>query len=217
MLNKKESEKERKKRQEIYDVVYSGDLAFVKEKLESGYDINEYIKYARTMLSISTSCSKNDTALYLIEAGADMEKSDYNNVTPLMYAVQANKLELVKKMVSCGANLEVRDSNGRTALSYAACYSSLEIVRYLIEEGAIVESKDNQGWSILSYAAWNKDGAAEYLLSKYFLDINVLFVDNVIWEAVSENVKMYIKNHMHLLNEKSLKIWKAYRLKQLFT
>ena len=73
----------------------------------------------------------------------DVNKTDYEDVTPLMLAVQHryNYSNLVSFLVKKGAEINSSDKYGDTALHYAAKYGeedNLDNIEFLIEKGANV-------------------------------------------------------------------------------
>ncbi|XP_028515024.1 uncharacterized protein LOC110239626 isoform X2 [Exaiptasia diaphana] len=85
----------------------------------------------------------------LISAGADVNKTDNNGNTALMYNVR-NKAS-VKELIERGkASVEVRNDQGRTVLFYALV-QSISSARYLVENGANLHLTDNYNVSVLSY------------------------------------------------------------------
>jgi ankyrin repeat protein len=56
----------------------------------------------------------------MIDAGADVNIADRNDVTPLMMACINKEVKIVKHLIREGARLDVRDQNGWSSLHYAA-------------------------------------------------------------------------------------------------
>ena len=56
---------------------------------------------------------------FLLENGADVNSTDYEYQTPLMYAVQKNNAEIIKLLISKGADINFKDARNRTALDIA--------------------------------------------------------------------------------------------------
>ena len=60
-----------------------------------------------------------DTALVLIEAGANVNAGNHGNWTPLMSAAYYGHPEMVKLLLEHGANPRTRDYMGKTAADWA--------------------------------------------------------------------------------------------------
>ena len=107
----------------------------------------------------------------LIEAGANVNRTDGMGGTPLIMAAQKGYLEVARKLVEAGANVshvasrsgphEVcqvthrQISGGATALINAAQLGFLEVVRMLLEAGAEVDQVIDGGATALYMAAQN--------------------------------------------------------------
>ena len=77
-------------------------------------------------------CSNIDSALLLINAGADVNAGDIHNLTALMRSVHYDS-ELVKILIKNGADVNARDFHGKTALDYARENNNIEIINILEE------------------------------------------------------------------------------------
>jgi serine/threonine protein kinase/ankyrin repeat protein len=81
--------------------------------------------------------SQPDRALQLIgeallQAGCDINASDSNGRTPLMYAVRYSRTTAVRLLLKGGANVKTRDKNGMTALDLAKHLDNREIDQEII-------------------------------------------------------------------------------------
>lgn len=79
----------------------------------------------------------------LVNAGADINITDINHMTPLMNCVRSSRL--VRIFLSYGADVDVKDDNGVTALMDACFYCAKESVSMLIKAGADVNAVDDDG------------------------------------------------------------------------
>jgi ankyrin repeat protein len=81
------------------------------------------------MLAIET--EKVEIVQSLIEAGADVNQTDEDGWTPIMYATLEGYFDIVKILIEAGADVNSESSSGEYAL-YIANYSNhQEIVKYL--------------------------------------------------------------------------------------
>ncbi|MBR6416060.1 MAG: ankyrin repeat domain-containing protein [Bacteroidales bacterium] len=99
--------------------------------------------------------TRNDMESFdtLLESGVDLEDTDYNNFTALMYAAYRGRLEMAKKLLERGANIECRDSFGNTPLSRAIMLKDgTEMIKLLLSYGADVNAENNYGVSPKSLA-----------------------------------------------------------------
>jgi len=86
---------------------------------------------------------------YLIEGGADVNRSDIHEWTPLMYAVLRNKIEIIKLLLTRGANVNSINIDGTTALHIARDIYIYKILRW---RGAkTILFRDNDGLLLFIY------------------------------------------------------------------
>jgi len=55
----------------------------------------------------------------LLRAGADIETTDENGYTPLLYAASRNNPEIVATLLRAGADAKAKNKRGYTAFDYA--------------------------------------------------------------------------------------------------
>ncbi|EAX86840.1 ankyrin repeat protein, putative [Trichomonas vaginalis G3] len=99
-------------------------------------------------------CERGNLQLvkYLISAGADKDKKDNSEHSPLLTAVHFDHRDIVQYLVSIGADKDAPDDYGQTPLFYASRQGQLEILQYLISVGANLEAKDKNDDTPLSVA-----------------------------------------------------------------
>lgn len=101
----------------------------------------------------------------LLEAGVDIDESDRDGKTALMYAVSVSR-ELATFLVENGADVARQNRIGRTALFFAAESGDVETVRMLVEKGADFEKEDTYSFGLLCWAAkYGNVPVIEYLIS----------------------------------------------------
>lgn len=116
----------------------------VEYLLEQGANINAELDDGCTPLISSVAVDDMDTAILLLENGANI-KAHANRWTVLHYAVHNKNLDMVKLLVEAGAELEARTHYYDTPLLSAATDNSVEIVEYLLSVGADSKAKDIYG------------------------------------------------------------------------
>ena len=80
----------------------------------------------------------------LIDKGADIEASNDENWTPLIWAANGGYTEIVKMLLDKEADIEARNSSGFTPLMEAAKRGNTEIVALLLDKGADIEAKNEE-------------------------------------------------------------------------
>jgi len=93
----------------------------------------------------------------LIEAKADINKSNKDRDTPLIAAIYKGNLECAKILVEAKADINEKTANGETALIIAAWQGYVDGVKLLIEAGASLNEIDNKGRSALRFAIDRRD------------------------------------------------------------
>jgi len=91
-----------------------------------------------------------DVVQLLLLLGADVNASDVNCRTALMYAAEEGQLEVVGPLIKAGAEVNISDGSGRTALMNASAGGHSKIVAMLLHQGAEVRLRDRTGrtaWS----------------------------------------------------------------------
>ena len=93
--------------------------------------------------------SKNFDHLLANDVDIDFQ---YENDTPLLYAIKNDKYNNVKKLIEHGANIEYKNNNGFSALLIASKYGYKDIVELLISHNVDINAKDYRGNTSLVYA-----------------------------------------------------------------
>jgi ankyrin repeat protein len=112
----------------------------------------------------SGDCESVEAAL---DAGADVNGRDRNEITPLMHAARGDSPEIanpgptdhpnvVELLIKRGANVNAKTDSGFVALFWAARYGHLEVAKLLIAHGADVNAKDRDGMTALRWASTNQ-------------------------------------------------------------
>lgn len=109
--------------------------------------------------------------LMLLKAGANINTSTYEGITPLMYASQRGYLSIVKILTFNGAEVNAAPNDGTTALISAAQNNHEEIVEYLILNDASINAIDLSYRSALWYAVAYNNFILSDMLIFYGADI----------------------------------------------
>ena len=72
-----------------------------------------------------------ETAIVLIQNGANLDAKDHSGWTSLMWAASMNHLQIVKELIKAGADKTLKHPGGETALDIARYKNYHEIVRIL--------------------------------------------------------------------------------------
>lgn len=126
-----------------------------------------------TALFYAVSAGHIDTAIALMDAGADVNWVHYKGYTPICSAAEKGDKAMVNLLIDRGAFINPEPGSERfkrsgTPLIFAAEMGQLEMVRFLHEEyGAELESTDEYGHTALATALMkNHLPVASYLIMK---------------------------------------------------
>lgn len=93
-----------------------------------------------------------EIACMLIEAGADVNKTDHDHFTPLMYAAYHNHPSVALVLLESNCAINKTDKQGWTALHWGIDRDHPEIVQLLIDKGARTDILSRRGESAASRA-----------------------------------------------------------------
>ena len=131
---------------DLYDDAKSGDLEQVTQLVEQGIDKNQ-VSGADNQTSFDIAATNNHLHVvqYLLEQGADMEKSDMYGNTPLLHAANLGHLEITRYLLEQGADRDKVADDGFTPLHAAVGNGQLETAKLLMIYGADLNAKNNSG------------------------------------------------------------------------
>ena len=81
----------------------------------------------------------------LIKRGVDVNRTDNNGMTALMYAADHSNKDTIKVLIQAGADINQTDNEGNAALYYSLDSGDAGLARYLIKKGANYNQPNNQG------------------------------------------------------------------------
>ncbi|MCA9487373.1 MAG: ankyrin repeat domain-containing protein [Nanoarchaeota archaeon] len=158
---------------QLCDASIEGNLNLVKSLVMQGVSVDSECSGdggGLKPLHLASLYDNWEIVEYLLEKGANIETTNKNGFTPLLWAVDQNSLNTVKILVENGADIEAKredDYKGRNSLITAVYLDYFEIVKYLVESGANVNAVDNEGKTALDYAIEEENQEViDYLISK---------------------------------------------------
>ena len=117
----------------------------------------------------------------LTKKGSDVNASDNEGMTPLMWAILGNKEERAAFLLMNGANVNAQDKKGNSPLFRALLSRNILIIKLLLKNGADANHKNNENEIPLLKSLELGDflpppeeaGEIACLLIKYGADVNV--------------------------------------------
>lgn len=132
---------------DFFDVVLFAGPAEVRARLQLDKSLVAAMdKYAFTALHVLMTKDRPEVAQMLIDAGADVNARNDQQMTPLYLAQHRSLVDL---LVKHGADLNSRAQGGLTPLHVAASEGedtgSLEVIEALLKAGADATLRDDEG------------------------------------------------------------------------
>lgn len=119
-----------------------------------------------------------DNVIKYLKKGADVNTTDKDSVSALMFASQNGFLDVVKILVNNGAKVNARPVGGITALIAAARFDNYEVLDFLIHNGADMNAKDDDSTTALFYASVYGYFVSADMLLFYGADYNCKTIDS---------------------------------------
>ena len=128
-----------------------------------------------TMNHPLVNASKNgniDQVKLFLDLGVNVNVSDRNHKSSLLYAAEKGDLELVKLLLKHGADPNDKDYHGDSSLYYATRGGHLEVVKLLLNNGSNVNAKNSHGYTPLHLAVLKGHSENIELLLQNGADVN---------------------------------------------
>jgi len=149
---------------ELAEAAERGDRARVEAMLESADGrerIDEPAGYGMTALHYAVQANDLDLAKALLEAGADPNRGNTYEITPLWLAATNSSAAMTELLLAHGADAEFAMSHGETALMAAARAGDVESIGLLLSAGADPNAREQtHGETALIWAAGENHGDA---------------------------------------------------------
>ncbi len=132
----------------------NNDIDKIQQYLDDGLDINEILDYnEQTLLHIAIRKGSTETALLLIERGANVNLRAKKKRSPLYYAVKYDQTgEIAKHLIIAGVDIEAYDSNGDIALITAMLNTNIKAITHLLNANCQTDEQDKHGMTALHFA-----------------------------------------------------------------
>jgi ankyrin repeat protein len=124
--------------QNLHAAVANGKLELLRQVLET-VPVDVQDERGRTALMQACRAGRAEIVELLLAAGAQVNATNHQGTTPLMYAKTAamgnGNLAVLRLLLAKGADINARDRAGRTALEYAVT-NAAAVIEFLKSEGA---------------------------------------------------------------------------------
>ncbi|KAF4914996.1 Ankyrin-3 [Colletotrichum fructicola] len=146
----------------MFYAAIEGKTTFMRLLFKFGADLS--LQSQPDLLHSAVRLGNSDVVGLLLGKGADADRQDLDQRTPLITAVVSNQLSAARKLLLGGAPIETPGRGGRTALHEAAVLDRVDIAEVLLQCGAQVDPLDEKGQTPLGIAARSSSKALASLL-----------------------------------------------------
>ncbi|WP_263703409.1 ankyrin repeat domain-containing protein [Bacillus thuringiensis] len=152
-------------------------------------------------LLLSATLGDTETAMKLIQDGANINVEGDNGETPVLAATYQNHVETVKALIGAGANIESKDEKQSNPFLYASREGYTDIVKVLINAGVNTkETTKSGGTALISASERGHVEVVKELLEHTDIDVNyknarggTALVEAIVLGNGSENHKKVIQ------------------------
>lgn len=106
----------------MLDACKNADYHVIDEYIEMQYDIDDQNDKGWMPLIVASYHGNLEAAKKIVQAGADVNKTNYNGTTPLMYAkeyaLKTGDYSIMQLLILMGADLNQRDYRNKTLSDY---------------------------------------------------------------------------------------------------
>ncbi|HEX3078481.1 MAG TPA: ankyrin repeat domain-containing protein [Lachnospiraceae bacterium] len=183
--------------------ILEGNLIELDKLVQNGWDMNlsnaDELGYTPLIEAIGNRNGSMEVIQYLVEHGANLEKGDSREGTPLLHACIAADSEVLNYLISKGANVNCLDDEGLSPLHYICRYAFewdsqsiiplinavngetknssiddyLQIVKILLENHAVLNVQSHNGLTPIHMAASHNGEIFIPLLVEAGADVNI--------------------------------------------
>ncbi|MBF0297516.1 MAG: ankyrin repeat domain-containing protein [Oligoflexia bacterium] len=149
---------------DIFGICAKGNFDKLKKYFSEGFssstnntylDIDKIDKNGQTPLIVALKNKKDDCAEFLISIGCNVNFTDKETRSALMYASYLGLSKCAKLLFYADADITLKDKYGRTALTYSAIGGYNSIFDFLIDHGSYsqFELEDVDGFTPIMHAS----------------------------------------------------------------
>lgn len=162
-------------RDNIFLASQRGDLAVVKELIESGKaKATDRDDQNITPLHWAAINAQIATCRYLLEQGAEVDALGGDLMaTPMQWAARNGYIYVIHLLISHNADPTITDSQGFNTLHLVTHSSSVMALLYLLHQPIAVDSVDAVGHTSLMWAAYQGDALSVELLLKHGASVSL--------------------------------------------
>jgi ankyrin repeat protein len=129
------------------DDARAGETAALEAMVRAGLPVNLADTDRNTLLMLACYHGQLETARMLLACGADVDRRNRRNQTPLGGVAFKGYPEIARLLLEHGAAIDADNGNGMTPLMFAEMFGRTEVAEILRKAGADVKSRNRYGVS----------------------------------------------------------------------
>lgn len=137
----------------VYEIISSGNTAEFAELMAYGLDVDERDTNGYTPLILASSLGQDEFVHFLLDNGANPNKSNKDGMTALHFAALNGHTNVINALVDADAILDIVNGDGFSPLMLAIKNNHLFAVELLVKRGATLNIVDKVGNSPIDLAA----------------------------------------------------------------
>jgi hypothetical protein len=141
----------------------SGDVEALKRLVEAGASLESPNAAGETPLLLAVKNDHLPAAVYLIDAGSNINAQAANEDSPWLLAGALGRTEMLRHMIPKGPDFSLRNRFGGNALIPACERAHVETVKLLLTTKIDVNHVNNLGWTCLLEIVILGDGGARHV------------------------------------------------------
>jgi ankyrin repeat protein len=129
------------------DHARGGETAVLESMVRAGLPVNLADHDRNTLLMLACYHGHAETARMLLEQGAEVDRRNKRNQTPLGGVAFKGYAEVARVLLEHGAEIDADNGNGMTPLMFAEMFGRTEVVVVLRAAGANAKTRNKYGLS----------------------------------------------------------------------
>jgi ankyrin repeat protein len=147
-----------------------GAAEWLKNYIKENPDSQKEIALDQRMLD-AVQARNSILAQFLLQAGADFNKTDKDGHPLLHVAARKSDKDMVKLLLNAGDDVNKTDTRSYPTFYWPAIWGQQKMVEFLFQHGADINKTDGSGRTVLYRTAGNNKDIVEFLL-KHRADVN---------------------------------------------
>jgi ankyrin repeat protein len=191
--------------EDFFQAIESDNPVLVTKLLAKGFNPNTPTEDGQPALLVAVKNNAKKVISVLANAkGIDIDRTNIQDESPLMFAAYENNMVAAKILISQGAEV---NKTGWSPLHYAATKGHIEMIKYLLDHSAYIDAESPNGTTPLMMATQYSTQQTVQILINAGADpslknqLNLTAVDFAI-KSNKPEVASYLTNQINLWNSR---------------